>query len=164
MIANKRMRGFTLYELIVTVAVAGIVLSFGVPGFTSVIQNNRAVTHTNDVVTALNLARSEATRRGASIIVCASSDGTTCSDSNDWSDGWVVRTSTNQLLRAWGARSGGAGVLTANVSQIQFQARGSLATGSVPTLQMRLPHCTGDQGRDVTINVAGRISVNRVAC
>ena len=164
MIANKQMNGFTLYELMITMAVAGIILSFGVPGFTSFIQNNRAATHTNDLVTALNLGRSEATRRGAPVVVCTSLDGATCSASNDWSDGWVVRTSTGQVLRVWAARSGGAGVLTGNVSQIQFQARGSLTAGIVPQLQIRLPDCAGDQGRDVSVNVAGRISVNRVAC
>lgn len=164
MISKRRMDGFTLYELMVTVAVAAIIIGFGVPGFKSFIQNSRAVTHTNDLVTALNLGRNEATRRGSPVLLCTSSDGATCSGSNDWSNGWVVRTAGGQVLRTWPARSGGAGVVTANVSQIQFQARGSLTAGVVPLLAIRLPDCTGDQGRDVSINIAGRISVDRVAC
>ncbi|MCH6550161.1 MAG: prepilin-type N-terminal cleavage/methylation domain-containing protein, partial [Proteobacteria bacterium] len=65
-ITSERTRGFTLFELMITLAVAALILSLGVPGFRNFIQNNRATTHTNDLVTALNLGRSEATRRGAS--------------------------------------------------------------------------------------------------
>ncbi len=164
MINGERIGGFTLFELMVTLAVAALILSLGVPGFRSFIQNNRATTHTNDLVTALNLGRSEATRRGASVLLCSSSDGATCSGSNDWSSGWIVRRPAGAVVRTWPERSGGAGVLTANVSQIQFQARGSLAGGTVPLLQIRLPDCSGDQGRDVSVNMAGRIAVTRVTC
>ena len=164
MINGERIGGFTLFELMVTLAVAALILSLGVPGFRSFIQNNRATTHTNDLVTALNLGRSEATRRGASVLLCSSSDGATCSGSNDWSSGWIVRRSAGAVVRTWPERSGGDGVLTANVSQIQFQARGSLAGGTVPLLQIRLPDCSGDQGRDVSVNMAGRIAVTRVTC
>lgn len=161
---RKTATGFTLFELIITMAVAGIILSFGIPGFMSFIQNNRATTHTNDLVTALNLGRSEATRRAAPITVCSSADGASCSGSNDWSTGWVVRSDAGDVLRTWPERSGGAGVMTGNVSQVRFLARGSLAGGAAPLLQVRLPDCAGDQGRDVAVNVAGRISVDRVGC
>lgn len=164
MINGAKVGGFTLFELMVTLAVAALILSLGVPGFRNFIQNNRATTHTNDLVTALNLGRSEAARRGVTILLCSSSDGATCSGSNDWSSGWIVRRSAGAVLRTWPERSGGDGVLTANVSQIQFQARGSLAGGTVPLLQIRLPDCSGDQGRDVSVNMAGRIAVTRVTC
>lgn len=164
MVGNRNMDGFTLYELMVTVGIAALVLSFGVPGFQSFIQNNRSATHTNDLVTALHVGRSEATRRGVVVELCASSDGATCSGSNDWSDGWIVRTAAGDLIRSWPERSGGAGVLTANVSRIPFQSRGALAAGAAPQLALRLPNCTGAQGRDIAVNIAGRVSVNRVSC
>jgi type IV fimbrial biogenesis protein FimT len=162
------MRGFTVLELMITVAVSAVILSIGVPSFLGVIETNRTVTHTNDLVASLNLGRSEAVRRGAPIVVCSSTDGATCSASNDWSTGWIIRTTaaTPEVLRAWPARSGGAGVLSANVSQVQFQARGTLPPGAPPQLQLRLPHC-GDaenQGRDVSVNSAGRINIVRVQC
>ncbi|MEX0707723.1 MAG: GspH/FimT family pseudopilin [Woeseia sp.] len=159
-----RNKGFTLYELMVTLAVGAVIVSFGVPGFSSMVQNNRAVTHSNDLITALNLGRSEATRRGVAVQVCSSTDGATCSGSTDWSTGWIVRRPGGDVLRAWSERSGGAGVLTANVSQFQFQGRGALASAPLPVLEVRLPDCSGDQGRDIAVNVAGRISVARVAC
>lgn len=160
---RNEQRGFTLFELMVTVAVAALILSLGVPGFMSFVQNNRAATHSNDLVTALNLGRSEATRRGSAVVMCSSANGTSCSGSNDWSTGWVLRSAGGELIRSWPERSGGAGVVTGNVAQIQFQARGSLAAGGA-VLQVRLPNCSGEQGRDIAINVAGRISVGRVDC
>lgn len=159
-----RNKGFTLYELMITLAVGAVIVSFGVPGFSSMVQNNRAVTHSNDLITALNLGRSEATRRGVAIQVCSSTNGATCSGSTDWSTGWIVRRPGGDVLRTWPERSGGAGVLTANVSQFQFQGRGALASAPLPVLQVRLPDCSGDQGRDISVNLAGRISVVRVAC
>lgn len=153
-----------MYELMITLAVASVIASFGIPSFQSMMQNNRSVTHTNDLITAMNLGRSEATRRASLIELCASSDGATCSNSTDWSTGWIVRTPAGEVLRTWPARSGGAGVLTANVSRFQFQARGSLAPGAAPNMVLQMPYCSGNQGRNVSVNVAGRISVNRVAC
>jgi type IV fimbrial biogenesis protein FimT len=162
-VKDERQNGFTLMELLFTIAVAAIILSVGVPGFMSFIDNNRAVTHTNDLVTALNLARSEATRRGSTVLVCSSSDGVACS--GGWSDGWVVQlAASGEVLRSWPKRSGGAGVVTANVSQVQFRARGSVAGTPTPLFEVRLEKCTGDQGRDVAVNGAGRIAVSRVDC
>jgi type IV fimbrial biogenesis protein FimT len=164
----NEMRGFTVLELMVTVAVTAVVLSIGVPSFLSVIETNRAVTHTNELVATLNIGRSEAVRRGAPIVVCSSTDGATCAGSTDWSTGWVIRTTaaTPEVLGVWPARSGGAGVLSANVNQIQFQARGTMPPGAPPLLQLRLPHCADaeNQGRDVSVNSAGRISITRVQC
>ncbi len=162
--ASKRTAGFTLLELLITIAVVAIIASYGVPGFQSLMANSRSVTHTNDLITALNLGRSEATRRGTAIDVCASSDASTCSGSNDWSTGWVVRTTAGVVLRTWPERSGGGGVATGNVSSVQFQARGSLPPAAAPQLAVQLPHCSGTGRRNITINVAGRIAVNRVAC
>lgn len=164
MYRSKDTAGFTLYELMVTIAVVAVIAAFGVPGFQNFMQSSRSVTHTNDLVTALNLGRSEATRRGAPIDLCASSDGASCSGSTDWSTGWIVRTPAGQVLRTWPERSGGAAVLTANVSTIQFQARGSLPGGAAPLLALQLPGCKNDGRRNISVNVAGRIAVNRVAC
>ena len=163
MLNRTRMKGFTLFELLVTIAVAAVIVSFGVPGFTSFIQNSRAVTHTNELVTALNLARSEASRRGAPVEVCRSTNGAACQDGDDWTAGWAV-VAGGEVLRAWPRRSGGDNLVTApDNGRIRFGARGSLASAAV-TLEVRLPDCTGNQRRDVSDNAAGRIEVTREAC
>ena len=86
-----RQGGFTLLELMVTIAIAAIVLSVGVPSFRGVIMDNRLVSQANQIVTSIKIARSAAVRFQRNATVCASSnfDATTpsCSASNDWSNG-----------------------------------------------------------------------------
>ncbi|MFT4247802.1 MAG: GspH/FimT family pseudopilin [Pseudomonas sp.] len=102
----RREAGFTLIELMVTIAVLAITLALAVPGFTGLINAGRLVAESNELVASLQLARSEAIRRNAGVALCASSDGSTCSEasSGDWSY-WVVRvvsdTSDSGLLRVY---------------------------------------------------------------
>lgn len=80
----------------ITLSVLVIMTTIGVPSMTAVIHNNRVAIVANDLTLALTLARSEAIRRGATMRVCASSDGVDCDITNpndcnaDWSGGWLV--------------------------------------------------------------------------
>jgi len=84
--------GFTLIEVIVVLVVAGIILAIAGPSFNTVIKNNSLATQANDLVSALNFARSEAVTRGDRVTVCRSNvAGTACnSGSGSWEDGWLV--------------------------------------------------------------------------
>jgi len=91
MLAHRYNQGFTLVEMIITVAIAAIVLGMGVPGFQQLIRANRTVTEVNRLVTALSLARSEAVKRNATVAMCRAS-GSNCSNGVPWENGWVVFT------------------------------------------------------------------------
>jgi type IV fimbrial biogenesis protein FimT len=82
--------GFTLVELLITIVVLTILLAAGVPAFQSFIKNNRVTGQANDLISAIQLARSEALKRGENIVVCASSDQATCTGKDTWTDGWIV--------------------------------------------------------------------------
>lgn len=86
----RSQRGFTLLELLVTISVAAILLAIAVPSYRSIVQRNSMAAQVNDLVGALNYARSEAVSRGQRVYLCQSSDQAHCTDGNDWSDGWIV--------------------------------------------------------------------------
>lgn len=82
-------RGFTLLELMITVAVLIILLAIAVPSFQGLMASNRLTAATNEFIAALNTSRAEAIRRGQRVILCASSNGTGCTDT-DWTQGWIL--------------------------------------------------------------------------
>src|SRR3569833_4532748 len=83
-------RGFTLVELLVTISIATILVTLAVPSFSDFVKNNRMITQPTDFVTAMNVARSEAIRRGTRITLCKSSDGAGCVSGRNWEQGWIV--------------------------------------------------------------------------
>jgi len=84
-----RQRGVNLVELMITLVVASIVMTVGVPSFVSQIKDNRRVTIVNELVSALQLARSEASKSNATIGFCPSSNHINCNASN-YDRGWIV--------------------------------------------------------------------------
>jgi prepilin-type N-terminal cleavage/methylation domain-containing protein len=84
--------GFTLLELITTIAVSSILMLVAVPSFNSTLRTNCAVTGANSLLTKLTLARSEAIKRSQSVSMCKSNDGATCVRGGpvDWSQGFIM--------------------------------------------------------------------------
>ena len=82
-------RGFTLIELMVTMAVVAVLLSAGVPTFSALIQNNRLVTENYALRAVLSAARSEAQTQRTTVTVCRSANGLDCS-TVDWGAGYIA--------------------------------------------------------------------------
>ena len=97
-----RPKGFTLIELMVTIAVAAILLAIATPSFTSIINSNRLTSAANEMVATLQAARMEAVRLNTTVNVCSGCDGSADSlvafiDANDDGDadaGETVRVGT----------------------------------------------------------------------
>ena len=86
-------RGFTIIELMITLVVAGILLAIAAPSFTNIIQNSQLTTDINQLSADLNLARSEAIKRGSPVTLCKSDDfdsSPSCVSGANWHDGWIV--------------------------------------------------------------------------
>jgi len=83
-------RGYSLYELLVTIAVASIVLALGVPSFAELVARNRQVVEINALFHAVHLARKESIMRRRVVSICPSVDGLQCRPGTDWSDGWIL--------------------------------------------------------------------------
>lgn len=87
--AGQPQQGFTLIELMVTIALLAILLALATPSFTSIINSNRLASHANELVASLQTARMEAVRRNTRTVVCRSDNGTTCSAGAQW-NGWIT--------------------------------------------------------------------------
>jgi type IV fimbrial biogenesis protein FimT len=149
--------GFTLVELMITVAVFAIVAAIAAPAMQSMVAASRLNGATGEMVTALQLARSEAIRRNTRVTVCASANGTACSGSGDWSR-WIVTDggavpirdqSANADLRLSGP---GAGIIF-NPSGL-IRAEQGLTVCS-PTTKVT------DNRRVITILISGVVSYAR---
>jgi type IV fimbrial biogenesis protein FimT len=82
--------GVTLLELMVVLAVSAILLGIGIPSFATLTSSNRLASATNEMVSSLHLARSEAIKRNSRVVMCTSATGTSCAVSGGWHQGWVV--------------------------------------------------------------------------
>lgn len=89
---GRRLDGFTLLELMVTLAVAAILVTIAIPSYRGLVQRNTLTASVNDLVGDLNYARSEAVTRGQNVYLCKSKDEATCETDGDWSQGWIVFT------------------------------------------------------------------------
>ena len=157
-----RMSGFTLFEYLVTLIVAGIAMANSAPSFVQLVDSNRLSSQTNALVGTVRLARSEAVRRGEQVTLCpANESATDCGDgSNAWKNGWLVRTNDGLVLREVPALEGG-NVLSGSTNLatgVAFNAMGE------PSASGHFLLCEGlrqGQAREVDINEIGRIRVIR---
>ncbi len=172
----KKYIGFTLIELMITLIIVGILLVVGIPSFRTFIKDSQLITGTNELVAAMNLARSEAVKRGIRVTVCKSTNQTGCATTKGWEQGWIIFTDENNdatynatatppetLIRVHGALAGlitatGNSSITNYVSYIASgqsqQAGGGIQSGTIHFCDDR----TGAVGKDLTISTTGRIT------
>ncbi|HET9047431.1 MAG TPA: GspH/FimT family pseudopilin [Chiayiivirga sp.] len=117
---GRRVRGFTLVELIITIAVASIILAIAIPSFRSMMSANNVTNTYNDLLAALRTARAEAVTRNAPIRVKATT--------SSWNGGWDVLTANNTAVRSYPARDAQYAVTpNPTVTEVSFDGRGALA-------------------------------------
>jgi len=157
----KKNSGFTLLELIITVALIAIFTTFAIPSITTFTKNDRLTTNINTLVGHLSLARSESVKRSQQVSICASTDNASCG--GNWEDGWLVYADTNndgslngtdEILRVQQALGSGNNITTAIGGQVTYDNRGfATATGSLLLCDDR----SGDFGKTITITSTGRV-------
>ena len=92
---RRTVLGLTVLELLIVLAAMGIVVLVSVPGGTYLLEKYRLKSTSNQLLTGLELARSEAQFRNSTVVVCPSSNGHSCRRDNNWNHGWVVFTDGN---------------------------------------------------------------------
>jgi len=159
--------GFTLIELLVSLGVAGVLVALAIPDFRQLIYSNQLASRSNRLIGSLQAARLDAINSNQRITVCASTDGSSCSGTKDWSSGWLVFSDLDND----GAVDSGEPVLNqveaddhlvapANQSRFAFSPDGTLhgVTNGTVTL-CKATAQLDDNIRKVVISSAGRARV-----
>lgn len=150
--SKRSQPGFTLAELLVVLAVVGILAGVVLPGFRGLVERNQMTAAANDLVLAVNYARSEAIRRGREVRVVAAAEGS----GNAWPNGWQVRTPDGEVLRQFEPLPGRLTLVGSdNIVELRFNNQGLLMTGEPVWLRLCLP---GDSGRRINVAATGRPS------
>jgi type IV fimbrial biogenesis protein FimT len=94
--AARRQRGFTMVELMLVVGIVGIGAAMVMPDLSAFIRRGQISSGTNDLLAAVNIARTEAVKRSVPTVACASTTGVSCSGTaTDWSNGYIVFSDVN---------------------------------------------------------------------
>ncbi len=160
-----KQKGITLIELLLTVVVLAIVVGIAVPSFDSTIKRNSIVSNANQLIGALNFARVEATKRGASVYIASTNSA---QSNNRWGQGYVVYLDADndatydagEELRLYKGVSSGI-TLNGASTQLRFRPSGFASAA------MSLKVCSSDTkiaGQTISISLAGRVSGSSTTC
>lgn len=171
-------RGFTLIELMVTVALLAVGLALGTPYIRDAVMNVRMTGQANDFMADLALARSEAVKRNVRVALCTSKGGTTC-DGSTWTEGWIVfpdlngngtqDAATEVAFKARGKVEGEntvavCGDVGGGPRYLPYRPNGTTGTGFVSFVICDTRTTSPLNGRNIEITNTGRASVSRVTC
>jgi len=173
---SARQHGFTLVELIVTIALLAILTTLAIPSFSEMLRQWRRDSATRELTTTLQLARSESIKSSRQIVVCPSTDQESCADGTEWNTGWIVfvddgagtlANAGNQVvntdervLKVVSAQSGVASITSSGgVEWMQFLPNGLMGSATT-TLTVTPSGANSDTKVDkVTVSRVGRVSV-----
>jgi len=173
--------GFTLIELMVTLSVLVVLMALAVPSFQSMMASSNVSTVTNDLMTTLAQARSNAVRRGARVTVCKSANGSQCATTGDWEQGWIMfndddHSGTNASVSSGEAVTFASPVVSSgivikgNLDYVSYSADGQArfmdGTGGFQAGTLRVCNTSSSlsndkRARDLKLSRTGRIIVDR---
>lgn len=171
-VLSARIRGFTLVELAVVLAILAVIALTGFPGFVSLRNQMLLSSAARDTVTMVRFAKMEALRRNESVVICGSDDGTECAESEHWSSVLAFARRSNVPLQVVDVQKSVRLTQVAAPGStvpepIRFAPDGSLRNSTGAPVSVELSACLGGasaahDSRKITINAGGRIKSFRV--
>lgn len=149
----KTMRGFTLIELMVTIAILGVILGIAIPSFREMTANNRQMTTTNLFISAFNQARNEAITRSTDVTISANAGG--------WKNGWTITAGTIAIASQEALPS--QVIVTADSNTYSYNRQGRLNILGDETITV-CDDRIGENGRQITLAPIGRASTTSIVC
>ena len=145
---GRRESGFTLSELLIGVAIIGILSAFAVPSFNNLMVNERIKSASFDVTAALNLARSEAIKQNGAVTLTPTS-GTTA-----WAGGWTVTDPNAAVISTQGAYP--SSVVITGPTSIVYNRSGRSASALTVTLQVASATAGSTSPRCISVALTGQ--------
>ena len=146
--------GFTLIELMVVLAVLGVLVAFGGTSFTDSIAKNRITTQVNEFVITLQVARSEAVKRGTTVNIIATTGSVTA---DEWGEGWRLETQAGEIIRVWDSLKGNLTLNSVgNFSQFSISSQGTM--DNVDTLEL-CDTSTATPGSQIVLTTTARTRI-----
>lgn len=146
--------GFSLLELLFVLFLAALLLSLGIPALNGVVLDSRRTGDINAFVASVQLARSEAAKRGQPVILCKSSDGLTCGGrETQFDDGWLVVPENNEATPLVSYQPRSTGSIRSNRAAFTFRPNFARGTNGTVTF---CDHRGSATARNVIISYTGR--------
>jgi len=169
----ERVKGFTLIELMVTLVIAGVLLSIAIPSFQNMVIDSRLNAAAGDIADAVRLARSEALKRNRPVVLCQIdlSDPEDCDPGGNWG-GWALHDDMDdeKVLRLGQLPSYGDMIRVSsdlNNQAATFGGDGLARSGGSLINEATITICatsgSGEKTREVVFGGAGRVSIANVA-
>lgn len=147
--------GFTLIELMVTVAVLALLMTIAAPSFRDILESQRMRAAAFDLMADLTLARNEALKRGtipAPVTLSPASAG--------WVDGWSMTVGAETLSQR---NKIGAGVTVTGPATLTFDRNGRVSS-TTNVARFSLSNTSGNRKRCISIDPSGRPKSSTTEC
>ena len=161
--------GFTLIELVVTLAIMGILMSVAIPNYQTFVMSSRMSAQANEFMTALGFTRSEAIKRATRVTLCKSNDSLMCTTAGTWAQGWIIFTDggtagviggTDTVLQTHGPLEGSTSFVGSGGTLANYISYDSTAIGATSgSFSLCPPSPATVAGRDIVISNSGRARV-----
>ncbi|MBU2963981.1 GspH/FimT family pseudopilin [Amphritea atlantica] len=171
---KMKQTGFTLIELMVTIAIASILLMLATADYGPMLRANQLTSEINQMLGGLSYARTESGKLTTTVTVCSSTDGVSCNGGGLWERGWIIFNDQDsdavldagdgdRIQRVFPALTSGETIRRTGFSfpegRLQFNARGELRGSNAQPGSMIICSQTADvaEAKALVINISGSV-------